>query len=312
MLGKSLVLVKSLLAMSFSLLWSGFSPVFFICDQEKPAAIAFWFLIHLMLFLFKLQRFCSKCSKISMLVLQIFNERIWMWQYRLFCAGTYEWASFTQNVLVNIGQQHRFLGYLNAGLLIIKFRWWKVLFILYAEHSGCENKFQTYLYSSVITLTRSRKAGQGRNDHTPTAGRTWAIRAGFNEMSSPDIREARIQETVAATHGSQGAKSGRGAPQGRRGCLRAPSTAHAGCPHWDVQGQRGANARRAGSVFYLSWECLMWKVWANHPGSGSPWILSGKDPASHLPGGSTATQAVGQASGLPNFGSQVPLGPTPS
>jgi len=45
-LGKSLVLVKPVAAMSFSLVWSGFSPVPFICDQYKPGAVAFRVLLN--------------------------------------------------------------------------------------------------------------------------------------------------------------------------------------------------------------------------------------------------------------------------
>lgn len=105
-LGKSLVLVKSVVEMSFFLVWSGFSPVSFICHQYNPDAVAFWLLLHLRLFLFKLLRLCSKYSKISILISLIFNKIIWMWQYHLICADMYEWTLFIQNFSVNIGQQY--------------------------------------------------------------------------------------------------------------------------------------------------------------------------------------------------------------
>lgn len=65
----------------------------------------------------------------------------------------------------------------------------QLVFILYAEYSGHKNKFQTYLYSLVITVTRSRKAGEERTIALPPAGLE-QLKQDYNEVSlSSDTRD---------------------------------------------------------------------------------------------------------------------------
>lgn len=89
----------------------------------------------------------------------------------------------------------------------------QVLFILCAEYSGCKNKFQAYLYSSVITVTRSRKAGQEMTVAQPPAG-LGQLQQVLMKCHFPVTPEHTHSRNWLNSTQKSGAKAGDGVPRG--------------------------------------------------------------------------------------------------
>lgn len=87
----------------------------------------------------------------------------------------------------------------------------QVLFIPYAEYSGHKNKFQTHLYSAVITVTRSRKAGQEATTAQPPSGLGQLLQVLMNCHCPVTPENTHSRNWLSSTRKS-GAKAGDGAP----------------------------------------------------------------------------------------------------
>lgn len=89
----------------------------------------------------------------------------------------------------------------------------QVLFIPYAEYSGHKNKFQTHLYSAVITVTRSRKAGQETTTAQPPSGLGQLLQVLMNCHCPVTPENTHSRNWLSSTRKS-GAKAGDGPPPG--------------------------------------------------------------------------------------------------